>query len=451
MISILWMIVSFIIALMVLVAIHEYGHFIVARWLGVKVLRFSIGFGRVLLSWRDKKSTQYAISAIPLGGYVKMLDEREGPVHEDQLPYAFNRQPLWKRVAIVLAGPLFNIFFAILAYWLMFCIGITQVVPVIGDVAPNSIAQRAGLQAQQEIVAIAGESVTSWTDVRLKILAELGRDSTLPITTQAVGTNHRHLHLLDLSGWRLDGSDIPVLGSIGIYPDYPDQPAIIGSVVPDTPAAKIGLQPGDKILQLNQKTVVSWEDFVHNIAKHPRKKVTIKLERGTQTLSYTVLLDERTEGQRSIGYLGVQTVPTKWPAYLLRSLHYNPLVAIVPAIKTTWDIFILSWQMLGKMVVGNLSLKTVSGPIGIAQGAGYSASMGFSYFLNFLALISLSLAMVNLLPIPMLDGGHLLYFLIEAITRRPVSPRIQLVGMRVGITFLLAVMLLAFYNDLSRW
>lgn len=451
MISALWMIVCFLVALTVLVAVHEYGHFWVARRLGVKVLRYSIGFGRVFFSWRDKKETEYAFSVIPLGGYVKMLDEREGPVAPEELQFAFNRKPLWARVCIVLAGPLFNIIFAVFAYWLMFCIGITQIVPVIGQVTPDSIAAKAGLKADTEIITIAGEPTPSWTDVRLKILAELGNDTKLAITTQAIGSRQQQLHKLDLTNWKVEGNTIPILGSLGIYPDFPDIPAVIGGIVADSPAEQIGLQVDDKILQFNGKAVFTWEEFVHAVAAHPGKGATLKIKRGERVMTLPVVLDERKMGEQVIGYLGVQATPPEWPDYLLREVRYNPLAAIWPAVTNTWDLFILSWQMLGKMIVGSLSYKTVSGPIGIAQGAGYSASMGFSYFLNFLALISLSLAMVNLLPIPMLDGGHLLYYLIEAIIRKPVSERVQMLGMKVGLTFLLVVMLLAFYNDLSRW
>lgn len=447
----LWIVAWFIVALIILVAVHEFGHFWIARLLGVKVLRYSIGFGKVLFSWRDRKQTQYAISAIPLGGYVKMLDEREGPVAPAELPYAFNRKPLYARAAIVLAGPLFNILFAVIAYWLMYCIGMTDIVPVIKDVSVDSIAARAGLSAQHEIVEIAGKPVHSWTDVRLSIVRELGSHAKIPVTTRSLTDQVQQTLYLNVQGWEVEGPDLDIVNSLGIHPDLPHILPVVDIVLPDTPAAIAGLRVGDRILALNGEAVKTWEGLVSNIANHPRKDIILSVSREQQEITIPLKLGEMRVNGKTVGYLGIKPEPIKWPSYLLHDVRYQPLEAIVPAIKTTWNLFILSWRMLGKMLVGHLSFGSVSGPIGIAQAAGYSASLGLSYFLNFLALISLSLAMVNLLPIPLLDGGHLLYYLIEAFTRKPVSEHIQALGIRIGVIFLLAVMLLAFYNDISRW
>ena len=450
MLNVLWMIGAFFVALMILVAVHEYGHFWVARRLGVKVLRFSIGFGKVIGSWHDKKGTQYAISVVPLGGYVKMLDEREGPVADEDLPYAFNRKSLWVRTAVVLAGPLFNLLFAIVAYWLMFTIGIAQLAPVIGDVEANSIAATAGLKPQTEIIAVRGEPTTSWTDVRLQILTQVGNTGVISITTKPLNNAQTTLHQLDLQNWQVDSENLTVLPSLGLTAYIPEIPAEVGAVLINTPASEVGLKKGDVILSVNGKAVQYWLQFLDEIVANPGKRIDIKIQRNDKTLTLSPRLDEKQVNGEISGYLGVQST-FDWPKGTLRINRYNPLAAIIPAVQSTWDMFILSWQMLGKMITGSLSLKSLSGPVGIAQGAGYSASLGISYFLNFLALISISLAMVNLLPIPLLDGGHLLYYLVEAIVRKPVSEKVQMLGMRVGIIFLLSVMLLAFYNDLARW
>jgi len=440
----------FLMAIVILVAVHEYGHFWVARRLGVKILRYSIGFGRVLLSWHDRHDTQYVISAIPLGGYVKMLDEREGAVADHELHRAFNRQPIGIRMCIILAGPLFNLLFAIFAYWLMFCIGITQLAPIIGGTEPGSIVANANIQVPAEIISIGNEEINSWTDVRLKLLAELG-SRQIKIVTHTMDDQQLNQYQLDLHDWQFDSASTSVVKSLGIIPAQPNIPPVIDKVLANTPAENFGLQIGDKILMINGITISSWYDTVAEIAKYPGQEIQLRVKRSGQLIDLTVTLAERQLDQQMIGYLGVQPKIVKWPDYLLRKTKYSPLSAVWPAVTSTWNLFTMSWQMLGKMIVGDLSFKAISGPVGIAQGAGYSASLGFSYYLNFLALVSISLAVVNLLPIPLLDGGHLLYCALELITRRPVSERLQMLGVRLGLIFLIAVMLFAFYNDVTRW
>ncbi len=452
MLHILWVVTLFLVALIILVTVHEYGHFWVARRLGVKVTRFSIGFGKVIVKWYDKQKTEYALSAIPLGGYVKMVDEREGPVDETDLPHAFNRKPLWVRMAIVLAGPLFNILFAMLVYWLMFYIGIVELYSVVGKVDQHSIAANAGIQANHKIVSVAGQETQSWADVRLQLLSNVGKTDRLMVTLvpyQAEGK--RETHALDLSNWSIDEQNPRLLSSLGLSPYFPEFPPIIGVVQAGTPAEQAGLQSGDVFVSVNKQAIASWQEMVEIIVDKPEQNIVFEIERDGQVLTVPVTLDAIKVQGKTNGYLGVGIQTAELPKELLFIKRYSFFSAFTAATEKTWDMFLLSWQLLGKLITGDLSLRSISGPIGIAQGAGYSASLGFAYFLNFLALISLSLAMVNLLPIPLLDGGHLMFYLIEAITRRPVSERVQLVGIRIGLVFLLAVMLLAFYNDLSRW
>ncbi len=449
MLALLWAIGSFMTASLILVAVHEYGHFLVARCCGVKVLRYSIGFGPPLFSWHDRKQTEYIIAAIPLGGYVTMLDERNQPVASAELPYTFNRKPFLVRVAIVLAGPLFNLLLAALAYWLVFCIGITQVVPVIGQVTPGSVAASAGLGPREEIVAIANQATLSWSDVQLKILTQLGKSEHLPITTKKIEGGAEATVHLDLSNWHFEGEPNALLGSLGIEPEFPS--IVIAQVMPATPAAAAGLQPGDRIVQFNGETVTNGTQLIHQIAQYPGKAITLGIQREQHLLTLSITLDKDTQDEQLRGYLGIQIQPPFWPDALLRHHQSHPLQAVWPALLHTWEVFKVSWQLLGSMVTGEISMKALSGPIGIAQGAAYSASLGWSYFLNFLGLMSISLAVINILPIPLLDGGYLLYAFMEIIIRRPLSEQVQRLGMVIGLIFLLAVMGLAFYNDLSQW
>ena len=448
MLALLWTIGSFITASLILVAVHEYGHFLVARWCGVKVLRYSIGFGPTLLSWRDRQQTEYTIAAIPLGGYVKMLDERNQPVASADLPYTFNRKPLIARVAIILAGPLFNLLLAAIAYWLVFCIGITHVIPMIGNVRPGSVAANAGLGPHEEIVAIANQPTLSWPEVQLTILTQLGKSHQLPVTTKKIDEGIVATTHLDLSHWHFEGEPNMLLESLGIEPEFPS--IVIAQVMPETPAAAAGLQPGDRILKLNDEIVTNGTKLIQQIANYPGQTIKLDIQRKQNLLTLPVTLGQHTQDDQLRGYLGIQIQPPFWPAALLRHNQSHPLRAVWPALMHTWEVFKVNWQLLGNMVAGEISLKALSGPIGIAQGAAYSASLGWSYFLSFLGLMSVSLAVINILPIPLLDGGYLLYAFIEAIIQRPMSERVQRFGMGVGLLFLLAVMSLAFYNDLSQ-
>lgn len=441
---------AFLIAIGILVTFHEFGHFWVARRLGVKVLRFSVGFGKPLITWQDKHKTEYVIAAIPLGGYVKMVDEREGPVLTEHLPYAFNRKPISSRIAIVLAGPLFNFIFAILAYWLMFMIGIKGVIPLIGEVKPDSIAMQAGLVAGEEIVTVDHQPTNTWQQVNKQLMVRIGDKNLLQIETKEKSGIIR-THFLDLSQWELKGDKPDLLYGLGILPyELPIFPRI-SEVVYDEPAMHAGIMSGDVILAVNGKAINHWKDFT-DITTHSINqplKITVLRAGNEVTLTATPRAKEATNGE-VVGFLGLVVKPQKLPDTMLRKEHLDPVHAFIAAIQKTQEYIAISFTIIGKMITGNIGLHALSGPITIAQGAGATLVVGFQYYLSFLALISISLGVLNLLPIPILDGGHLLFYVIELIIRKPVPERIQMIGFKIGLIVLLFLMVVAFYNDLLR-
>ncbi len=453
--SILW----FILAIGVLVTVHEFGHFWVARRVGVKVLRFSVGFGRTLWSRRaGADQTEYVIAAIPLGGYVKMLDENEGEVAEHERHRAFNCQPLWKRIAIVVAGPAFNFLFAIFAYWLTFVIGIGGLKPVIGEVDPNGLAAAAGLGAEQRIVAVDGRDTRTWQSVVEAIIGATLRDGTLTLEIEEPDAVLRTI-TLDLQGMGVDEfSRGRLFEALGLAPKRPTIPPIIGEVEAGGPADRGGLRRGDRVLALDGDELGSWREFVEFIRAHPEQTVEMQVARDRATVTLmvrpaVVLADDGADGAGGPGYgrigAGVTPPDTDTGDYYA-TVRYAPWTALSKATVKTWDMSILTLRMLWKMVTLEISVKHLSGPISIAQYAGFSAEAGITRFLEFLAIVSVSLGILNLLPIPILDGGHLLYYLIESIIGRPVSEEAQFLGQRLGIAMLVGLMGLAFYNDLAR-
>jgi len=449
--SIFW----FILAIGVLVTVHEFGHFWVARRLGVKVLRFSIGFGRSL--WRRRAGadrTEYVVAAIPLGGYVKMLDENEGEVAEHERHRAFNCQPLWKRIAIVVAGPAFNLLFAIFAYWLTFTIGIAGLKPVIGEVDPGGAAAAAGLAPEQRIVAVDGRDTGTWQSVVESIIGATLRDGTLKLEVEEPGTAPRTVRL-DLHGVGVDEfSRGRLFESLGLAPKRPIIAPVIGEVEAGGPAERGGLRRGDRVLAVDGGELDSWREFVEFIRAHPHQPVEMQVERDGVTVSLVV----RTAAVSSDGVNGTShgrigagvTPPDADMADYYTTVRYAPWTAFSKATAKTWDMSILTLRMLWKMVTLQISVRHLSGPISIAQYAGFSAQAGITRFLDFLAIVSISLGILNLLPIPILDGGHLLYYLIESIIGHPVSEEAQFLGQRLGIAMLVGLMGLAFYNDLAR-
>jgi RIP metalloprotease RseP len=449
--DVLFSILSFIVAVGVLITVHEFGHFWVARTLGVKVLQFSIGFGRAL--WRRRAGldqTEYVLAALPLGGYVRMLDEREGEVQAHERPRAFNRQPVWSRIAIVVAGPAFNFLFAIAAFWLMVIVGVTGPRPIVGEVVPGSYAEAAGLKSGDEIVAVEGERTPIWDAAAMALLAAAveGRLVDVQVRGGDLTPQHRALDLRDASDLTGDGG---FLENLGIRPWRPVVPAVIGTVVPGEAAERAGLLPGDKILSADAKTIDGWLAWVEYVRARPEQAIELTVERAGRLTALTLRPDRVDTRYGAIGRIGAHVEqPEESTQEGEGELRYGPLEGIPAAVAKTWEISVLTVRMLWKMVIGQASVENISGPISIAQYAGMSASIGFTSFLKFLAIVSISLGILNLLPVPVLDGGHLMWYLVELIKGSPVSEHLQLVGQRVGIAALLALMILAFYNDLTR-
>jgi regulator of sigma E protease len=440
----------FFLALVLLVTIHEYGHFQVARWCGVKVLRFSFGFGTILARWHDKKGTEYAWSLFPLGGYVKMLDESEGVVAENERHLAFNNQSVWKRALIVFAGPLFNFLFAFVALWLVLVIGMQSLAPMIESVKPNSIAAHAGVTAKEEVIALNHTKINSWRDFQYALMPFVGSEETIQLTLKSLVNGQQREVFLPLSNWRLDGKKPDPLKSLGIEPFIPSVPPIVGEVVPDSPAAKAGLQSGDKIVKVDRKSFDDWLFLVNYVQARPDTQLTLEINR-KGTIHNLIVHSGRLDNKGKIeGFLGVRSQKVDWPTHWLRMERKEPIAALGTALKQTVQLTEVTFSLMGRLVTGKLGLNTISGPVGIAQGAGDSGRSGLAAYLFFLALVSISLGALNLLPIPMLDGGHLLYYLLEVIRRKPLSDGAKAAGAYVGIFLLVVLMFIALTNDLSR-
>ncbi|MBF6038785.1 sigma E protease regulator RseP [Pseudomonas sp. P154a] len=448
--SALYMIVGTLVALGVLVTFHEFGHFWVARRCGVKVLRFSVGFGMPLLRWHDKKGTEFVVAAIPLGGYVKMLDEREGEVPADQLEHSFNRKSVGQRIAIVAAGPIANFLLAMVFFWVLAMLGSEQVRPVIGAVESGSIAAKAGLTAGQEIVAIDGEPTTGWASVNLQLVRRLGESGSLQLLVREQGSTADTPSELMLDKW-LKGADEPdPIRSLGIRPWRPALPPVLAELDPKGPAQAAGLKTGDRLLALDGKALDDWQQVVDTVRMHPDTKIMLRVERDGAQIDVPVTLAARGESKAPTGYMGAGVKAVDWPPEMIREVSYGPVAAIGEGARRTWTMSVLTLDSLKKMLFGELSVKNLSGPITIAKVAGASAQSGVADFLNFLAYLSISLGVLNLLPIPVLDGGHLLFYLIEWARGRPLSDRVQGWGMQIGISLVVGVMLLALVNDLGR-
>ncbi|MCQ4296532.1 RIP metalloprotease RseP [Pseudomonas stutzeri] len=446
----LYMIIGTLVALGVLVTFHEFGHFWVARRCGVKVLRFSVGFGTPLVRWHDRQGTEFVIAAVPLGGYVKMLDEREGDVPPAMLDSAFNRKTVRQRFAIVSAGPLANFLLAMVFFWLLAMLGSEQVRPVVGAVEPGSLAAQAGLAVDQEIVAVNGKPVSGWGEVNLQLVRRLGESGQLNLTVRDMGsTADRHLQV-SLQNWLKGVEEPDPITSLGIRPWRPQISPVIAQLDPEGPAQAAGIRLGDLLLGLNQQPLADWQQVIDAVKVLPGESVSLQVEREGQRLDVPLTLAVRGEGDARRGYLGAGVEGGEWPAEMLREVRFGPLEAVVEGARRTWTMSLLTLDSLKKMLFGELSVKNLSGPITIAKVAGASAQSGLGDFLNFLAYLSISLGVLNLLPIPVLDGGHLLFYLVEWVRGRPLSERVQGWGVQIGISLVVGVMLLALVNDIGR-
>jgi len=448
--SALYMIVGTLIALGVLVTFHEFGHFWVARRCGVKVLRFSVGFGMPLLRWHDRRGTEFVVAAIPLGGYVKMLDEREGEVPAELVDQSFNRKSVYQRIAIVIAGPVANFLLAIVFFWVLAMLGSQQVRPVIGGVEAGSIAEKAGLVSGQEIVSVDGEATSGWAAVNLQLVRRLGESGSIALKVRENGSDVDTLRTLALDNW-LKGVDEPdPIRSLGIRPWRPALPPVLAELDPKGPAQAAGLKTGDRLLALDGQPLGEWQEVVDRVRVRPDTRISLSVERDGATIDVPVTLAARGEGKAATGYLGAGVKGVDWPPEMLREVSYGPVAAVAEGARRTWTMSVLTFDSLKKMLFGELSVKNLSGPITIAKVAGASAQSGVGDFLNFLAYLSISLGVLNLLPIPVLDGGHLLFYLIEWARGRPLSEKVQGWGVQIGISLVVGVMLLALVNDLGR-
>jgi regulator of sigma E protease len=444
-------VLAFLVAIGVLVAVHEYGHFWMARRVGIRVLRFSIGFGRPLLTRRGADGTEYVLAAIPLGGYVKLLDEREGPVPTAELSNAYNRKPVWQRVLVLLAGPFANFLFAVLAYWILFVAGIPALKPVLGEVSEGSIAAQAGLERGDEIVAVGSHATPTREAAVLTILDEMMNGASVPLSVRDREGRERTTQLRIDGGTRALTEPGALLPGLGFDFWYPTIPAVVGETDDDTPARKAGLKSGDRIVAVNGRRVEDFEALVNEVQPNPGRVLTFRIERAGHEFDQEIEVEGQRDGDRLVGRIGVHPAPgAGFPDDMQTIERYAPLSALPRATGKTWDMSALTARMLWNVVTGDVSVKNLSGPINIAEYAGTSARQGILAFLSFLAIVSVSLFVLNLLPIPILDGGQIAYQLAELAKGSPLSERTQAVGQQIGIVLLLVLMSFAFYNDLSR-
>jgi regulator of sigma E protease len=450
--SFFWMIGAFLLALAVLIVVHELGHYLAARACNVKILRFSVGFGRPLWMRRyGPDATEWAMSVFPLGGYVKMLDEREGDVAEHELPRAFNRQSVGRRSFIVVAGPLANLLLAVAVYWMLFMSGVEEPRAILGSPPAGTWAATAKVGAGETVRSLAGAPVETWTELRWALLQRVLDREDVQLETIDAGGN--------INFYRLDTAQLPetaldsdVMQTLGLRLMRPELPAVIGSVQPGSPAAVAGIQSEDLVLSIDGKAVAGWHELASGIRAAGERELLLEIERAGQRLEIQVrpeLVSDRNGGLVARIGIGVRDAP-ELRNRMLVTVRYGAWESLRRAFGQTWETSVLSLRMIGRMLVGELSVKNVSGPVTIADYAGQSARMGGDHYLRFLALISISLGVLNLLPIPVLDGGHLMYYLAEIIKGKPLSERAMEIGQQIGVTLLAMLMILAFYNDINR-
>jgi len=451
---------AFALVLGVLIVFHELGHYLMARWCGVKVLRFSVGFGRPLVCRRfGADQTEWALGGFPLGGYVKMLDEREGEVAATERHRAFNCQPVGKRMAIVAAGPLANLLLAVLIYWFLFFTGMEELRPVLGEPPAASAAAAAGIQNGEVVLKVGGRALVTWQDFRWELVqqavggasGEAAENAGRVLLEVMDGRRQIHQRSLDLSSLREQGYEGDPLGALGIVFYRPKIAPVLGKIVAGSVAEQAGLLPGDRVVAIDGEVIQLWPEMVQKIRASAGKSLKLQVERDQEVFQVQVVPESAEEHGMFFGRIGVGVLDAGLSREeLMIVVRYGPLEALGKALAETWDKSSFSLVMMGKMLTGEVSWKNLSGPVTIADYAGQSARMGIDYYLKFLALVSISLGVLNLLPIPVLDGGHLMYHMIEIIKRGPVSERVMEIGQQIGLALLLMLMAFAFYNDINR-
>ena len=478
MIDFLQTVLALLVTISILVTIHEFGHYWVARLCNVHVIRFSVGFGKSIYVKKgrqpvyeeqpvyDKEGnlvpvrtrsneplapTEFTIAAIPLGGYVKFLDEREGYVPDDQIHLAFNRKTVWQRIAIVSAGPMANFLLAIAAYWMLFASGVTGVIPVLGELDPESAAARAGLQQGHEIVAVDGKATKTWSEVNLGLFDRLGETGEIVLTVVEPGSyDAQSNYNVPVTQW-LSNSVSPVPArDLGLVVQLPEFPAVIGGLNDDGRATASGVEVGDEFLSVDGVSVMDWPHLVDVIQASPEQTLNVIVLRSGQSMKIDLTPKGIERDGSILGFIGASPQPVNFPPEMLRETRYPIYSAWMPAAVKTWEVTLFTLASIKKMIVGAISPKNLSGPITIAQVASATAENGLESFVGFIALLSISLGVINLLPIPVLDGGHLVYYFIELIAGRPVPERVQVWGLQVGTFLIMGIMVLAFYNDLAR-
>ena len=472
MIEFLQSVLALIVTISILVTVHEFGHFYVAKKCGVHVERFSVGFGKVLVRLQGKPpkvnnacatqgahtvsneplaGTEYCIAMIPLGGYVKMLDERDTFVADDLLDFAFNRKALWQRTLIVAAGPLANFILAFFVYWILFVAGVSGVAPILGEPAPGSAAERAGLKAGIEILSVDDKATGTWSEVNLALFDRLGDSGAIKMIVRTeAGLDNVQTLSLPIARF-LAGEDEPrPATALGLGLRQPVFAPILGEVSAGSPAETGGLKAGDQVILADGIALDAWSDFVALVQARAGQRISLRVKRGQSDLYLEVTPEAVATSEGTIGRIGVALGPQQWPSSMQRLTRAPFYTAWLPALDKTYEMTRFTFESIGKMIQGLVSTRNLSGPITIAKIANQTAGNGLDSFLGFIALVSISLGVLNLLPIPMLDGGHLLYFLIEGVTGKPVSEQIQTWGLQIGMVFLVGIMMLAFYNDLLR-
>ncbi|TYL47241.1 RIP metalloprotease RseP [Marinomonas sp. IMCC 4694] len=441
---------SIVIAFGFLITFHEFGHYFVARRCGVKVLRFSVGFGKPIYRYVGKTGTEFTLAMIPLGGYVRMLDEREGNVPAELKGQTFNVKSVWQRIAIVAAGPIANFILAVVIYAIVALLGVQSVAPKVGQIEPNSPIAQTQIQPSDELIALDGEDVASWDDVNLVLASLIGKTGTIIVRYQPDGLSSQQEETVSLDRWLVGDEPNNLIRAFGVMPWQPEVRPIIAQVVEGGAAEAAGFQAGDEILVINDQSVSQWQQVVAMVQANPDATLLVLVRRKEGMRELVLLPKSTVVNSQTVGYAGLAVVPPTWDEELIRVRSYGPLESLSYGVAQTSKMISLTVSSIGKMVQGVISVDNLSGPITIAKVASASADSGLQSFLKFMAYLSISLGVLNLLPIPMLDGGHLLFFGIEAVRRKPVTERIQGMAYRVGASLLFALMAIAIFNDIAR-